>query len=158
MHCRGYIWLGIQCSLPLGWRYKVVLGWRHEDALGGMHVVALGWMQLGGLNSAESSQLSAHTCGRIDACRVFTECTLGEKTSPFTEVGCSGTLREWTSLVTDGGTPSLDRSLRGGTSSMTALTSAKSLAINSAKLSSVRSICNKLFLCDWLIPSSTNNR
>ena len=73
--------------------------------VGWMHVVDLGWMQLHWLNSAEYGQLSAHTCVGIYACRAFTECTLSE----------------WTSPVTEGGTPWLDRSLRGGTSSVTRL-------------------------------------
>jgi hypothetical protein len=53
--------------------------------------------------------------------RAFIECTLREWTSPYTEVGCRGALRERTSPVTDGGTPWMDRSLRGGTSSLTGL-------------------------------------
>jgi len=73
------------------------------------------------INSAGYGQLSMQTCVGIYACRVFTECTLREWTGPLTEVGCRGTLRERTSPVTEGGTPLMDRSLRGGTSSVTGL-------------------------------------
>jgi hypothetical protein len=66
-----------------------------------------------------ASWVRTHAWAYID--RLSTECTLGEWTSPFTEVGCWGILREWISQVNEGGTLWIDRSLHRGTSSVTRL-------------------------------------